>query len=239
MHYSTIQTAQNVSIYQQIAPVSDRIFAYLIDMLVIIAIDILIILLWNGFDGTNMESFSFILLISLPIFLYDLLLETFNEGQSIGKMALNIRVVNVDGTNVSFSSFLIRWLLRPIDVTFSSGGIAIISILANGSGQRLGDIAAKTKVITERSTIQLNQLQKIQIPENYVPIYPQVSVFTDEDIQKVNRIYLKARERREHKLILKLAVKLSQQMKVSLENTKPLDFVGQVILDFHYYALKS
>ncbi len=239
MTHSTIQTAQNVSIHQSLAPVSDRIFAYLIDMLVIVGIYILIILLWNGFDGSNMESFSFVLLITLPVFLYDLLWETFNEGQSIGKMALKIRVVSVDGTKVSFSALLIRWLLRPVDVSFSSGGIAIITILATGTGQRLGDIAAKTKVVTERNTIQLNQLQKVQVPENYVPVYPQVSVFSDEDIQKVNRIYLKAKAQREHKLILKLAVKLSQQMKVSLENTKPLDFVGQVISDYHYYALKS
>lgn len=239
MIHSTIQTAQNVSIHQPLATVPDRIFAYLIDMLVIIGVYILIILLWNGFDGSNMESFSFILLISLPIFFYDLLWETFNQGQSIGKMALKIRVVNIDGTKVPFSALLIRWLLRPVDVSFSSGGIAIIAILVTSTGQRLGDIAAKTKVITERNTIQLDQLQKVQVPDNYVPVYPQVSVFSDEDIQKVNRIYLKARALREHKLILKLAVKLSQEMKVNLDNTKPLDFVGQVISDYHYYALRS
>jgi len=239
MNHSTIQTAQNVSIHQQIAPVSDRIFAYLIDALVIFAFYLFLYLLWGGFNGSRMESFSFVLLITLPVFLYDLLWETFNNGQTIGKMALKIRVVNVDGTKVSFSSLLIRWLLRPIDVSFSSGGIAIVSILATGRGQRLGDVAAKTKVITERTTVQLSQLQKVSINENYVPVYPQVSVFNDEDIQKINRIYQKAKERREHKLILKLALKLSQQMKISLEGTKPMDFVEQVISDYHYYALKS
>lgn len=239
MNHSTIQTAQNISIHQQIAPVSDRIFAYLIDALVIIAFYFLIYLLFSGFVGDRMESFSFVLLATLPVFLYDLLWETFNKGQSIGKMALKIRVANVDGTKVSFSSLLIRWLLRPIDVSFSSGGIAIVTVLAIGKGQRLGDIAAKTKVITERTTVQLSQLQKVSIAENYVPVYLQVSVFNDEDMQKINRIYRKAMLRREHKLILKLAVKLSQQMKINLDSTQPIDFVAQVISDYHYYALKS
>lgn len=237
--HSTIQTAQNVSIHQRVAPVTDRIFAYLLDYLIIIGIYLLILAFWFGVDLGNTESFAFIMLMTLPIFLYDLLWETFNNGQTPGKMLLKVRVVNVDGSKVSFSSLLIRWLLRPIDISMTSGGIAIIFILLTGRGQRLGDIAAKTKVISERPQVTVKQLQQVQVPDDYVPVFTQVTVFNDEDMQKVNRIYKNAVSNRDHKLVLKLAAKLSEQMKVPFGETKPIDYVKQVIQDYHYYALKA
>lgn len=237
--HSTIQTAQNVSIHQRVAPVSDRIFAYLLDYLIIIGIYLLILAFWFGVDLGNTESFAFIMLMTLPIFLYDLLWETFNNGQTPGKMLLKVRVVNVDGSKVSFSALLIRWLLRPIDISMTSGGIAIIFILLTGKGQRLGDIAAKTKVISERPQVTVKQLQQVQVPDDYVPLFTQVTVFNDEDMQKVNRIYRSAVSNRDHKMVLKLAAKLSEQMKVPFGETKPLDYVKQVIQDYHYYALKA
>lgn len=237
--HSTIQTAQNVSIHQRVAPVTDRIFAYLLDYLIIIGIYLLILAFWFGVDLGNTESFAFIMLMTLPIFLYDLLWETFNNGQTPGKMLLKVRVVNVDGSKVSFSSLLIRWLLRPIDISMTSGGIAIIFILLTGRGQRLGDIAAKTKLISERPQVTVKQLQQVQVPDDYVPVFTQVTVFNDEDMQKVNRIYKNAVSNRDHKLVLKLAAKLSEQMKVPFGETKPIDYVKQVIQDYHYYALKA
>ncbi len=237
--HSTIQTAQNVSIHQRVAPVSDRIFAYLLDYLIIIGIYLLILAFWFGVDLGNTESFAFIMLMTLPIFLYDLLWETFNNGQTPGKMLLKVRVVNIDGSKVSFSALLIRWLLRPIDISMTSGGIAIIFILLTGKGQRLGDIAAKTKVISERPQVTVKQLQQVQVPDDYVPLFTQVTVFNDEDMQKVNRIYRSAVSNRDHKMVLKLAAKLSEQMKVPFGETKPLDYVKQVIQDYHYYALKA
>ena len=59
------------------------------------------------------------LIYTLPMLLYHLLFEVFNNGQSIGKASLRIRVVKLDGSQPDLGSLLIRWLLRILDITFT------------------------------------------------------------------------------------------------------------------------
>ena len=121
--------------------------------------------------------------IGLPLFLYHLLWEMFWNGRSPGKAVMKLRVVKLDGSKPSFSNYLLRWLLRIIDLTLTSGAVALVTILFNGRGQRLGDIAATTTVISEKKTMDLHRTLLIDIPEGYVPTYPQVTVFSDREMQ--------------------------------------------------------
>ncbi|PIO47659.1 MAG: hypothetical protein CMR00_08990 [[Chlorobium] sp. 445] len=52
-------------------------------------------------------SIAVFVLIFLPTMFYDLLFETFMNGQSIGKKPMNIKVIKVDGTQPSFLSYFI------------------------------------------------------------------------------------------------------------------------------------
>jgi len=69
-------------------------------------------------------------------------------GQTVGKRVLDIRVERVDGTKATPGAILIRTLLRAIDgILFYL--VALIAVLATGPRrQRLGDIAAKTRVVS-------------------------------------------------------------------------------------------
>ena len=82
-------------------------------------------------------------------------MELFNHGQSLGKMAMKIRVVKKDGTSPSIGDFFMRWLLQIIDMGFSFIGALVILLTKNS--QRLGDLAAGTMVI------RLNDYRKIQV----------------------------------------------------------------------------
>jgi uncharacterized RDD family membrane protein YckC len=230
-----IETAQNVNILQNVAGVGERIVAYLVDGLIMGFYVFIIIMV---FANTNLADDYYMLIgltIGLPLFLYHLLWETLWNGQSPGKAVMKLRVVKTDGSKPAFSNYLLRWLLRIIDVTATSGGLAVVTILLNGKGQRLGDIAAVTTVITEKPTVSFAQTILMDIPENYVPNYPQVTIFSDLEMQTIKNVFMEARYNSNHNVILKLANRVSSVMEVKLEET-PIKFIDKVIMDYNYYT---
>src|SRR5690606_31151078 len=156
-------------------------------------------------------------------------------GRSPGKAALGLRVVKLDGTRPTFSNYFLRWLLRIVDITISSGSLAIVSILLNGKGQRIGDIAATTTVITERPPLDISQIVLTEIPVDYVPKYPQVTVFSDGEMQTIKNIFVQARTNGNHNVILKLADRVAKVMEIQFEET-PMVFLDRIVKDYNYYT---
>ena len=232
-----IETAQNVSIQQNVAGIGERILAYLIDFLIIVAYYIIAIFLMGMLEVDMMDQWTFWMILSLPPFLYFLLWETFWDGKTPGKAALKIKVTRLDGSRPAFSNYLIRWLLRLLDISLAMGGVAVVMILLNGRGQRLGDMAAGTTVISERQRVKFHQTILVDIPEDYVAIYPQVTVFSDAEMRKIKTIYTEARKHADHHVIVELSKKVSSMMDVTTEE-KPLQFVARVISDYNYYTQK-
>ena len=230
-----IETAQNVKIHLRVATVWDRILAYLIDVIVIVAYVLTTIAIMSGLLNVSpFEGAVTSMVLGLPPFLYHLLMETFMNGQSIGKVTMKIRVVNLDGSPPQFSSFLLRWLMRFIDVSFTSGGVAIATILLTGKGQRLGDIAAKTTVISEQRQTGFKKIPWFEIDENYTPHYAQVASLKDKDIRRIKSIYEKATQKRDEKIIIKLADKVAKQLGVEPTQSSST-FIKIVLKDFQYY----
>lgn len=230
-----IETAQNIGIQQKVAGLGERILAFLVDTFLLIAYGIVSSLAIAGLGMEGGDLWVYYLIIGLPIFLYYLLFESFNNGKTPGKAALNIRVVKLDGSRPRFSQFLVRWLLRLIDITLASGSIAVVTILLNGKGQRLGDMAAGTTVISEKKQLGLSQTLMVDLPENYIPKYPQVALLKDKDIQNIKSLYQNARRDGNHKVILSLSKKISELLEVEPQEP-PFDFVKTIIRDFNYYT---
>ncbi|WP_422771513.1 RDD family protein [Plantactinospora sp. WMMC1484] len=88
---------------------------------------------------------------------YPVLCETFNSGRTVGKLAVGLRVIRADGGRVGFRQALTRslvgvaveWpgLVLPL-LTWAAG---VTVMLSDPRGRRLGDLAAGTLVIHERS----------------------------------------------------------------------------------------
>ncbi|MFD2561526.1 RDD family protein [Aquimarina rubra] len=232
-----IETAQNVSIQQNAAGIGERILAYLIDLLIIIAYFIVVLFAIGALDLDVGDQWAFWLIVGLPPFLYFLLWETFWDGRTPGKAAVKIKVVRLDGSRPAFSGYLIRWLLRLIDISLASGGIAVVAILFKGTGQRLGDMAAGTTVISEKQKVRFNQTILVDIPDDYKPVYPQVTVFSDAEMRKIKGIYQDARRNGNHNIILQLSNKVSGIMQVEPQE-KPIQFVAKVVEDYNYYTQK-
>ncbi|MRX65524.1 RDD family protein [Maribacter luteus] len=235
MEQFQIETAQNISISQNTAHLGDRMLAYLIDSFVILAYTILMIWLLISMDIDLEDMWAIYMLLGLPAFLYYVLMETFMDGKTIGKGLMKIRVVKSDGSKPGFSSYFIRWILRIIDVALTSGGLAVLTILIRGKGQRIGDIAAGTTVISEKIRVGIKDTLLRELPEDYIPKYAQVTVFKDREMQTIKDLYEQARRNGNHQIILSLSEQIKKVTHITTDE-KPFDFVDKVIKDYSYYT---
>ena len=220
MEQFQIETAQNISISQNTAHLGDRMLAYLIDSFVILAYTILMIWILVAMDIDFDAMWALYLLFGLPAFLYYVLLETFMDGKTIGKSLMHIRVVKLDGSKPGFSSYFIRWILRIVDVVLTSGGLAVLTILIRGNGQRIGDIAAGTTVISEKKRVGLHDTLLRDLPEDYVPKYSQVTVFEDREMQTIKELYDQARRNGDHQIILSLSERIKKVTHINTDTSK-------------------
>lgn len=237
MEQFQIETAQNITISQNTAHLGDRMVAYLVDSFIILAYLILVIVLLVSLEIDFGDMWAFYLVLSLPAFMYYLLLETFMDGQTVGKKLMQVRVVKLDGSKPSFASYFIRWVLRIIDVALTSGGIAVLTILIRGTGQRVGDIAAGTTVISEKKRVSLKDTLLLELPEDYKPRFPQVTVFKDREMQTIKELYDSAKRNGDHNVIVSLSDQIKRVTDITAD-LKPVDLVDIVIKDYNFYTQK-
>lgn len=160
--------------------------AGLIDTVIVVAY---IVLMAYGMSLVEIDSAAMgISVLVIPSILYHLLFEIFMDGQSPGKRQMKIKVVRTDGTPATIGNYLLRWLLRLIEVQAAQGMIAVITIAWNGRGQRLGDIAAGTTVVklVKQQDVTAAEIFTLAA-EDYVPQFPNVTMLTDRDAELIQQ----------------------------------------------------
>ena len=185
-----IQTAQNVELSLAPAGVGERMLAWLADTVV-----------WGGYafaalwllDRFGAAETAIVLVVVLPVVLYHLAFEVLFEGQTPGKMLLRLRVARLDGAQPTLGQYALRWLLRFVDVTLSSGVVAVLSVSISRRQQRVGDIAAGTTVVRQRRRVRLDEVLYPETPPNYVPRFPEAARLTDADIQTLRAVLVRHR----------------------------------------------
>jgi uncharacterized RDD family membrane protein YckC len=230
-----VKTVQNINIRYQAASVGDRIFAFLLDGFFVVVYYLMVLLLLNNLFGEADFPWIYYSIFFLPVLLYDLIFESLMNGQSPGKKILGIRVVKMDGSRPELSNYLIRWILRFVDITLTFGGLALLTILIAGKGQRIGDVAADTTVISENFPNDLGTKFMVDLPKDYIPKYPQVTLLTDSQIHDIRRIRNEALKEGEFEILKKLATKTAMLLEIE-QDQKSLQFVDQVINDYSYYT---
>ena len=109
------------------------------------------------------------------------------------------------------------------------------TILIKGNGQRIGDIAAGTTVISEKQLLTIHDTLIKDIPLDYVPTYSQVTMLNDSDMQTIKNLYYDAIRNGNHNIIVNLHHRLLKIMTIETSE-KPVDFVAKVIKDYNYYT---
>lgn len=231
-----IQTTQNVDIEYELASIGDRILATLLDYVFFLAYILMVFLFVSLINVYRWDSFEIILLIiaSLPILLYDLLCETFFQGKSFGKMIMKIKVVMLDGTQAGFGAYLLRWLLRIIDTRIFSGAVALIAILANGKGQRIGDMAAGTTVIKMKQKVTLGDTILNRVKPEYTIVFHEVSKLSDNDIAIIKDVMRVSLQSNNIQAIIRLSNKTKETMGITT-NLPHAQFLATVVQDYSQY----
>ena len=174
-----IKTAHNIVLDFGLASLMQRILAFGLDLLFQYIISLVLALIIGSISSSDT---AFFLIAPIWIF-YHLFFEIFNNGQSLGKKIVKIKVVSISGRSVSLKSSIIRWAFRLIDILFSSGFLAMISIFSSEKSQRIGDLLADTTVISlsENNYTGLSAISKLD-QLSYEVKFPGVVIYNDEDM---------------------------------------------------------
>lgn len=231
-----IETAQNINIHQNVAHITTRIGSFLIDLLIIISYYILLIFIMSWLNlNFGIQQWAISLILSLPMLFYTLIFETLWNGQTPGKRINKTRVVKLDGSKPTLGNYLLRWMMRIIDIQMATGSVAVLTILLNGKGQRLGDLAAGTTIISEKKRVTLQEVLLADAAEDYSPTFPQVTLLSDADAQTIKKLYHNALQKRKHAIIIKLHERIIEITGIKTE-LKPIDFLKVVLTDYDYYT---
>jgi len=240
----SINTTQNVKINFKAASVGERMGSHLIDFAIKVAYIIVIsgiVFYWLQLDRlfTKLDSWSrmtIILFFYFPVIIYSITLESLFEGQTIGKKLVKIKVVKIDGYQAGFGDYLMRWFFRLIDLSIFFGAIAFITIITSKKGQRLGDMAAGTSVITLKNKINISHTILEEIGDAYVPTYPLVIKLSDNDMRIIKETFQKAELKNDYETIQKLVSKIEDVTGIKNQSENDRDFLRIILKDYNFYT---
>jgi uncharacterized RDD family membrane protein YckC len=157
----SIETPELVALEVPLAGIGSRFLAILIDYLLQAAAFLALVLVMLVFLP-SMQKFEsagskwvVAMLILIPFLLqwgYFALFEGLWHGQTPGKRAAKIRVIQQSGRAITMFESLSRNLVRAIDFLPGFYVVGSISIFVTSRNQRLGDLVAGTLVIHEGKT---------------------------------------------------------------------------------------
>jgi len=232
-------TAHNISIDYEAASLASRGVALFLDLLIItvytaIMSQIIAITTFGASEGVIILLYIIVL---IPVTFYSLLFEYLLKGQTVGKMAMGIRVVNLNGENATLNDYTLRWTFRIIDFWFSAGAIGSLFISTTEKGQRLGDVLAQTAVVRNKpeQVYSIRDILNIKDRTKHEPTYLAVSKFTDEDMllikNAINRV--KRYPNDAHKdLVRELAKRAADELNLDEVPKKKLTFLKTLLQDY-------
>jgi uncharacterized RDD family membrane protein YckC len=155
----TLTTPEGVDIDMVVAGLGSRTLAGLLDLAIQLGALIALSLMVSAANVDNGFAVAILIIVFfMVLFGYFLAFELLNRGRTVGKMAVGLRVVRIDGGPVTFVPSAVRNLLRLIDgwalLTLFICPVGMVACVASSRSQRLGDLAASTIVVRERFAFQ-------------------------------------------------------------------------------------
>lgn len=233
-----INTTQNVNLNYKIVSIGERILAFLIDGFILYLYAVLVDLIGDAIGYVYKDGWTqrgLVALIFLPAMGYSLFMHTIFNGRTVGKMLLKMRVVRFDGTPVYWSNYLVRWMLRLVDIWIFFGSIGILTLLFSERRQRLGDAAAGTVVISTKRKTRVSHTILEEVEEEYVPKFTNVTLLTDKDVRLIKETYQIARKSNDYKTLNQLRIKVDSILKTNSE-LYDKQYLDTVLKDYNYYT---
>jgi uncharacterized RDD family membrane protein YckC len=148
-------TPDAVALDLEVATIGSRGIAYLLDLLLFAVVFLLLsvvqlALVGGGWFDSGLGVAVALVLAFVWQFGYPIGFETLWRGRTLGKAAMGLRVVTVEGAPVGVRHATIRAVTAPVEVLLTTGLVASIASFVSPRAQRLGDLAAGTLVVRER-----------------------------------------------------------------------------------------
>ncbi len=222
-----IVTPEAVVLDFERAGVASRSIAFLLDLIglgVVVGVLLYVVFQTAGDEADGTAGALIAILTSLGmVILWFCGFETLWRGRTLGKAAMGLRVVGVDGTTVRFQQAFLRAAVGIVDFfLIPIGFIAVVSALLSPRDQRLGDMAAGTFVVRERSATADVAPAWFRPPYGWERYAGSIDVTAiDDDVYTVIRSYLLRVPQltfgaREH-----LAVRIANPVAVRIGHTPP------------------
>ncbi len=236
-----INTTQNVKITFNAAGVGERILAFIMDAAIkwgyLAVANFFMQMLGLNSVFSNLDQWSEIaisVIVGLPVMFYTLTLESFMEGQTLGKKIMKIKVVKIDGYQATFADYLVRWFFRIVDVYFLALGLFVM--IFNKRTQRIGDMATGTAVILLKDKVKISHTILENISENYIPMYPSVIKLSDNDARIIKEAFIIAKKNSDHATLLKLKAKIESVIGTKSKQKDTHSYIDKVLKDYNYYT---
>lgn len=231
-----INTTQNVKIKFTAAGVGERLVAFIIDTAIKIGYLLILNKVFGVFEGMDRWSqIGINTVLSFPVVFYTLALETLLDGQTLGKKALKIRVVKIDGYQATFSDYVVRWFFRIVDIWVF--GIGFFVIIFSKKLQRIGDMAAGTGVISLRDKVNISHTILEQLKTDYKPTYPNVIKLSDNDARIIKDTFTRARAAKDYSTLIKLRNKLIEVVGIKeVKQSSDIEFIDVILKDYNFYT---
>ena len=261
MSQVSVSTPFNIYLEFEIAPFFRRLLAWFLDMLVLMlyARGMKYFLDQVIYGPVEISKGVDVVLVSLPMLLYHLLMETLYQGQSLGKKAMGIRVISIEGGEPRLGQYLMRWLFRlwewpmffgylamdsywfviQVLLTGVLGLVVVVIVAVSNKSQRLGDLAAGTTVVDLRYRYSLaDTLFKEIVDENYKVRFPEGMRLSDRDINAIRSVIAYTEKNQQYETAHRVAGKVREVLNIQTD-LEVLDFLEKLLSDYNYLATKD
>lgn len=153
-HLATVVTPEAVLLEFRAAGIASRMLAKMIDVLIQGAATLGLIIVLGIFATVNGTASLVIGLVGVFLIVFGYpTIEAFWNGQTVGKRALGLRVISVEGTPITMRHAAVRSIIGAFEFLLPPGGLpAVVSALVSRRSQRIGDLAAGTVVVRDHKT---------------------------------------------------------------------------------------
>ena len=264
-----VHTAQNVLLEFPVGNVGQRILAGFLDLLVCVVYYFLASWIFEGLMGAvfidESPNLIFYIVVVLPITFYLPTIEYLWNGRTLGKAALKMRVVRLDGSSATLGDIILRWLIRTIDVKlgfalmllvplfptaearesmtyvsyffwiFPIPVVGVISMASSSTCQRLGDRVANTTVVLVKRTVSLEDTILKVTETDYEPTYQNVLKLSDKDMRIIKDTLERAQKSRDYSDVGKLADKAREILDIR-DDSRPVVLLKTLIKDYNHLA---
>lgn len=231
-----IRTTQNVAIDYTPASAMHRAIAGVIDAVCMLFLFMGAILTTTEWlDGFGEYSTVLFFAVYGIIIAYPLILETWLNGRTVGKLVMKTRVVRLDGRRATFGSYLLRWLLGLFEILMTSGGLAFVLVIITKKHQRLGDMAAGTSVVMEPKPVTLDQVM-LSAGADAELYYPAARFLSEDEAETIRQVLMSSRSGVAFDKVTELLWSTAEALQSRMGEetiTDPWTFLTRVLESYH------